>query len=236
MESRGNYYFPRFSAVGKKSETSPRPLCTRSRGFRRNSTIRCSWNPYRQGKGACAKLRSPPSTNKFEGIKIKTSLSLSLSTTFETHASNDETHTSSLKAKSGREWADGGWELDVKYLLVISGESARMDRRLIVVTYAFPTRDICRATKRSKKSYFFSFSKGESRTRDDLRHSHVFFLQCFPLSRESRVRNESICSGPRRVIYLFLVPSRERNRITYYVSRDYGLHSRAINERGPPDR
>lgn len=46
-------------------------------------------------------------------------------------------------------------KLDVKYLLVISGESARMDRRLIVVTYAFRTRDICRVRQNEKIVFFF---------------------------------------------------------------------------------
>lgn len=52
--------------------------------------------------------------------------------------------------------------LDVKYLLVISGESARMDRRLIVVTYAFPTRDIY-GVRQNEKIVFFFFLEGEPR-------------------------------------------------------------------------
>lgn len=153
-------------------------------------------------------------------------LSLSLLRLKRTHPTTKRTR--SLKAKSGRDWWMEAGRLDVKYLLVISGESARMDRRLIVVTYAFRTRDICRVRQNGRKNRFFLFLEGEPRMAERS-SSHVSFSSVFrslPLPRESR----------EFVIYLFLEPCRERNRITYYVSRDYGLHSRAINERGPSDR
>lgn len=161
-----------------------------------------------------------------EQIRRDKDKNLSLSTTFETYASNDETHTL-VESKVWTRLVDAG-RLDVKYLLVISGESARMDRRLIVVTYAFRTRDICRVRQNGRKNRFFLFLEGEPRMAGRS-SSHVSFSSVFrslPLPRESR----------EFVIYLFLEPCRERNRITYYVSRDYGLHSRAINERGPSDR
>lgn len=80
-------------------------------------------------------------------------LSLSLLRLKRTHPTTKRTR--SLKAKSGRDWWMEAGRLDVKYLLVISGESARMDRRLIVVTYAFRTRDICRVRQNEKIVFFF---------------------------------------------------------------------------------
>lgn len=167
--------------------------------------------------------------------KNKKPLSLSV---FETYASNDETHT----LVESKVWTR--WRLDVKYLLVISGESARMDGRLIVcVSNAWY---LSCWTKQSKKSsyifFFFFWRESGPRTRDEDRPA-MFFSRMFSSVRfprrenlESESRNESLQRAALRNIFIPGGSQRERNRITYYVSRDYGLHSRAINERGPPDR
>lgn len=167
--------------------------------------------------------------------KNKKPLSLSV---FETYASNDETHT----LVESKVWTR--WRLDVKYLLVISGESARMDGRLIVcVSNAWY---LSCWTKQSKKSwyvfFFFFWRESGPRTRDEDRPA-MFFSRMFSSVRfprrenlESESRNESLQRAALRNIFIPGGSQRERNRITYYVSRDYGLHSRAINEHGPPDR
>ena len=168
--------------------------------------------------------------------KNKKPLSLSV---FETYASNDETHT----LVESKVWTR--WRLDVKYLLVISGESARMDGRLIVcVSNAWYLSCWTKQSKKSSYIFFFFFLEGEWTTHEGWgSSSHVFFsnvfLRSFPSPRESRewvARNESLQRAALRNIFIPGGSQRERNRITYYVSRDYGLHSRAINERGPPDR
>lgn len=68
--------------------------------------------------------------------------------------------------------------------------------------------------------------------------SRMFSSVRFPRREnlESESRNESLQRAALRNIFIPGGSQRERNRITYYVSRDYGLHSRAINEHGPPDR
>lgn len=89
---------------------------------------------------------------------------------------------------------------------------------------------------------FFFWRENGPRTRDEDRPA-MFFFRMFPSVRfprrenlESESRNESLQRAALRNIFIPGGSQRERNRITYYVSRDYGLHSRAINERGPPDR
>ena len=141
--------------------------------------------------------------------KNKKPLSLSV---FETYASNDETHT----LVESKVWTR--WRLDVKYLLVISGESARMDGRLIVcVSNAWYFS--C-WTKQSKKSsyifFFFFWRESGPRTRDEDRPA-MFFSRMFSSVRfrrrenlESESRETRVCSGPRCVIYLFLEARRER--------------------------
>lgn len=162
--------------------------------------------------------------------KNKKPLSLSV---FETYASNDETHT----LVESKVWTR--WRLDVKYLLVISGESARMDGRLIVcVSNAWYLSCWTKQSKKSSCVFFFFFWRKSGPRRMRIVQP-CFFLRSFPSPRESRewvARNESLQRAALRNIFIPGGSQRERNRITYYVSRDYGLHSRAINERGPPDR
>lgn len=135
--------------------------------------------------------------------KNKKPLSLSV---FETYASNDETHT----LVESKVWTR--WRLDVKYLLVISGESARMDGRLIVcVSNAWY---LSCWTKQSKKSsyVFFFFFGGRVDHGGWESSSHVFSSVRFPRREnlESESRETRVCSGPRCVIYLFLEARRER--------------------------
>lgn len=80
--------------------------------------------------------------------------------------------------------------LDVKYLLVISGESARMDRRLIVVTYAFRTRDICRVRQNEKMVFFFFWRVSHAGMGDDDRPA-MFLSRVFSVRFPCRENPES---------------------------------------------
>lgn len=115
-------------------------------------------------------------------------LSLSLLRLKRTHPTTKRTR--SLKAKSGRDWWMEAGRLDVKYLLVISGESARMDRRLIVVTYAFRTRDICRVRQNEKIIFFFFWRVSHAGVGDDDRPA-MFLSRVFSVRFPCRENPES---------------------------------------------